>query len=282
MQHREGRVSAGDGLQLAYSDFGDLAAPPAPLLCLPGLTRNAADFRDIARRYGDSRRVICPDYRGRARSAYDADWRHYTPATYLSDIRHLLAALGVHQVVVIGTSLGGILAMAMGAYMPLLATAVVLNDIGPDIDPAGLAPIKRFIAENRSHVDLDTAARYMLQMFPDLPADNDEDARRVTAGCHRQDADGRWRFDFDPAIGRGLSADRVEAADLWPLFGSLAGIPVLTLRGERSNILAAATLARMAEVHPGMWAVTVPGRGHVPSLAEPSAAAALDGFLADV
>ena len=111
MQHREGRVSAGDGLQLAYSDFGDLAAPPAPLLCLPGLTRNAADFRDIARRYGDSRRVICPDYRGRARSAYDADWRHYTPATYLSDIRHLLAALGVHQVVVIGTSLGGILAM---------------------------------------------------------------------------------------------------------------------------------------------------------------------------
>ncbi len=107
--YHERRLSAQDGLQLYYRDYGDPLSPGIPLLCLTGLTRNSQDYADLAERFAGSRRVICPDYRGRGRSAHDPNWRNYDPMTYLGDIGHILMANDIHRVIIVGTSLGGLL-----------------------------------------------------------------------------------------------------------------------------------------------------------------------------
>ncbi|MGB1548561.1 MAG: alpha/beta fold hydrolase, partial [Alphaproteobacteria bacterium] len=128
-----------DGLRLYFRDYGDPLSEKAPLLCLAGLTRNSSDFHDLATRLMGERRILALDYRGRGRSDYDPDWRHYEARTYLNDIHHLLTATGVHRVVLVGTSLGGILSMALGAVMPMALAGVILNDVGPVVSTAGLA-----------------------------------------------------------------------------------------------------------------------------------------------
>nr|WP_300500421.1 alpha/beta fold hydrolase [uncultured Rhodococcus sp.] len=144
--YRERWLTAQDGLKLYFRDYqppggvtgGGPAASATPVLCLPGVSRNSKDFAPLAQRLSQGRRVICPDYRGRGRSQYDPDWSHYHPPVYVDDIRHLLCALGVHRVHVIGTSLGGILAMVMAVAMPGTVAGAVLNDIGPEIEISGL------------------------------------------------------------------------------------------------------------------------------------------------
>src|SRR5260370_8180724 len=106
---RARRLAAQDGLSLYYRDYGDPLSPTLPLVCLTGLPRNSADFADLADRYAGERRILCLDYRGRGRSAYDSDWRNYDPLIYVSDIAHLIAANDVHRAVVVGTSLGRVL-----------------------------------------------------------------------------------------------------------------------------------------------------------------------------
>ena len=118
MSFRERRVTSQDNLSLYLRDYGDPLSSATPVLCLGGLTRNSKDFRELAERLAGQRRVICPDYRGRGRSAYDPIWRNYTPTAYLTDVFHILSALNLHRVIVVGTSLGGLLAMGLGATMP--------------------------------------------------------------------------------------------------------------------------------------------------------------------
>src|SRR5579883_2367118 len=136
--YRERHFRAQDDLELYYRDYGDPASPRLPALCLTGLTRNARDYEGLAERLSAERRVVSPDYRGRGRSQYDRDWRNYRPEVYLSDIRHLLIAANLERVVVIGTSLGGILAMALGVLQPAAVAAVVLNDVGPELGASGI------------------------------------------------------------------------------------------------------------------------------------------------
>ena len=130
--YREATVSAQDGLALYYRDYGDALASKTPVLCLPGLTRNSADFAELAARLSRGRRVLCPDYRGRGRSAYDSNWRNYDPYVYINDISHLLAATGIGRAVIVGTSMGGLLAMGLAVLRPTLVAGAVLNDIGPN------------------------------------------------------------------------------------------------------------------------------------------------------
>src|SRR5713226_6270456 len=118
LRYRARHLTAQDGLQLFYRDYGNPHGSRVPLLCLTGLTRNSQDFADLAERCAGTRRVICPDYRGRGRSAYDPDWRRYEPMTYLNDIGHVLLANDIHRVVVVGTSLGGLLAMGLAVMRP--------------------------------------------------------------------------------------------------------------------------------------------------------------------
>lgn len=281
LAYAERSFTAQDGLALHYREYGDPAGARTPLLCLAGLTRNAKDFHDLALRHAGTRRVLAPDYRGRGRSAYDRDWRHYAPEVYLRDIQHLLAAADAHRVIVVGTSLGGILAMGMAVALPTALAAVVLNDVGPEIDPAGVAHIRSYLGKQAPLDDWAAAAARVRDMYgPAYPDFGDDDWRGYARRLFREGADGAPEIDYDPAISRLFEEGAGVPADLWALFGALEKVPTMLVRGALSNILAADTARRMAEVKPDLVTVTVSNRGHVPLLDEPECRAPLDDFLA--
>lgn len=278
---RERRYTAQDGLSLYYRDYGDPDGRTTPVLCLSGLTRNSKDFDAIASHLCAGRRVICPDYRGRGQSDYDSDPANYRPATYLNDIRHLLAATGIGRAVVVGTSLGGLLAMAMGAAMPTVLAGAVLNDAGPEIGNEGMRRISDYIAADRPQDDWDSAVAELRRMFPDLPLESDNDWHDAARATWRESADGRLRFDWDTRLVDALR-NGPPVPDLWPLFRSLDRIPTLAVRGALSDVLSAATFERMAAERSGLRQVTVPRCGHAPTLREPAVRAAIDDFLSGI
>ncbi|MDA1099039.1 MAG: alpha/beta hydrolase [Proteobacteria bacterium] len=280
MEYQEYRYRAQDDLQLYYRDYGDAGASGTPVLCLPGLTRNSIDFHELALHLCPHRRVLCPDLRGRGKSAHDPKHGNYAPPVYLSDIGHLLALTGCHRVIVIGTSLGGLLAMAMGAARPTALAGVILNDIGPELDPSGVARIGGYAGKALAAMDLEQAAAHLQTLFgaayPDFEiAQWRDEARRG----YRQREDGLLVQDYDPAIAEAVSNQGDSPVDFWPYFKSLAHVPVLAIRGALSDILSAETFARMAQEKPDLSQLSLPNRGHVPQLTEPACLAAIDEFL---
>jgi len=280
--HRDCHFTAQDGIRLYYRDYAGPAGnghdrPVA--LCLPGLARNSKDFDGLARRLMGRHRVLAPDYRGRGRSAYDPDWLHYHPRTYLNDLRHLLTLANVHRAVVIGTSLGGIMGMALGVLMPGVLAGVVLNDVGPDVPPTGLNRILAYLGEDRTQPDWPAAAQHLRRMMPQLSLKTDEDWMRFARCTYREGEDGRLHYDWDPNIVRPILEDRAPRPDLWPLFRSLRRLPVLVVRGGASDILPPATFERMVGEHPGLRTVVVPEVGHAPTLDEQPAQEAIDDFI---
>lgn len=269
-----------DGLRLHYRDYPGDAAPP-PVLCLPGLTRNARDFEHVAERLAPGRRVVCVDLRGRGESAHAPDASSYRPLTYVSDVAALLLALGWPRVVLFGTSLGGILAMLLTALEPGRIAGVLLNDIGPDIEAVGLARIRGYVGKGASWPTWIHAARALAEAqqsaFPRYGlAEWLATAKRM---C-KLTANGRIVFDYDLRIAEALRLpDGAAPADLWPACRTLGGRPALLVRGALSDILSPATAAAMTACVPGMALVEVPHVGHAPTLAEPQAVAAIDRLL---
>ena len=279
MSYRERRVTAQDGLSLYVRDYGDPLSPATPVLCLTGLTRNSKDFSELAPRLASQRRVICPDYRGRGESAYDPNWRNYMPTTYLNDVFHILSALNLHRVVVVGTSLGGLLAMGLGATMPSSLAGVVLNDVGPHIEADGLGAIIKYIETDRPQADMEAAAATLRTMLPYLSRRDDRIWHKVAENTFREGDDGLLHFDWDPAIVRPFMKNPT-IPDLWPLFRSIGHVPVLAIRGEISDLLSAACLEHMTAEMPALASITVPDTGHAPTLAEPEVRDALEDFIA--
>lgn len=269
-----------DGLRLYYRDYPAASPGRLPVLCLPGLTRNSRDFGHVAPRLQRDRRVLCADLRGRGRSQHDPHWQNYHPGTYLGDIARLLDDAGVERCVFFGTSLGGILTMLTAATAPQRVAAAILNDIGPEVDPVGLARIASYVGRfppAKTWSEAVTLVRATYEFA--LPGLTDEQwldyARRSYT-----DVDGTPRLDMDPMIGEAVrSAPAAAAPDLWPVFRALGPVPTLVLRGEASDILSRATLDRMQSEKPDLYRVEVPNRGHVPLLDEPEAVAAIDAFL---
>jgi len=279
MNFSEKTYSSQDGLRLYYRDYGEHRSGRLPVLCLGGLTRNSHDFHELAERLSAERRVLCPDYRGRGRSQYDDDWKHYQPATYLDDIRHLLALAGVHRAVIVGTSLGGLLTAGLAVALPCVLAGAVINDVGPDIDPRGLAAIAAYISTPLAFDDWDQAVAHMRETRPDLPADDDESWLDFARGTYRRCRDGKLRYDWDPALTNAVLGAPTPP-DLWPMFRALRRIPVLCVRGALSDILSAETLGRLGRALPGMKSVTIEGVGHMPSLNESACRDAIDALLA--
>lgn len=278
--YREATISAQDGLALYYRDYGDPLAAKTPVLCLAGLTRNSTDFAELAERLSSERRVLCPDYRGRGRSAYDPDWRHYDPYVYINDISHLLAATGIGRAVIIGTSLGGLLAMGMAVLRPTLIAGVVLNDIGPDVATAGLTRILQYVGVDYPQSDWNAATRFLKELMPNLaPKADDAWWKRHTEATYRKGADGLLHFDWDLSLAKPLGHQRKVTPDLWTMYRGLNSIPALAFRGALSDVLSEDVFRRMALEKPDLVCVTVPDTGHTPSLSEPQASAALDAFL---
>lgn len=279
-EHREGFFSSGDGLRLYYRDYGDPHSQKTPVLCLSGLTRNSKDFHGLSKWLGRERRVIALDYRGRGKSENDPDWQNYHPATYVGDVRHLLAALNLHRVFVIGTSLGGIVSMGMGAAMPGVLAGVLLNDVGPDISLDGLAIIQRYMEAEKAFTSWQEVADHLAFYFPDLGVSTPDEWLYIARLSYREREDGRIVQEWDSNLVRPLQNINPSDVDLWPLFRSLRRIPLVALRGEKSNILTETTFSHMIDANPDMTAVLVPDVGHVPSLAEPQSIDALTGALA--
>lgn len=276
---RERRYTAQDGLSLYYREYGDPLSPGVPVLCLPGLARNSKDFHRLALRLRARHWVVCPDYRGRGRSGYDADSENYQPAAYLNDIRHLLAVTGMRHAAVIGTSMGGLLACAMGAAMPTVLAGVVLNDVGPDIGSDGLGRIIAYLSQDNPQPDWESATRAFKALFPNLSLRTEEDWRAATEATWREGEDGVLHYDWDIRIVDPLRHKR-PLPDLWALFRSIRRYPVLALRGGASDVLLPETFERMAREHPRLERLTIERVGHVPTLVEPEAAGAIDAFLA--
>lgn len=279
---RHGYYRSQNDLRLYYRDYGDPASEATPLLCLTGLTRNSADFHDFAQRYAARRRVICPDYRGRGRSAYDPDDANYQPPTYARDALDLLTALGIPRAIFIGTSLGGLVSMATAAILPTAIAGVVLNDVGPEIDPEGRKRIGSYVGVDVRHSNYAAAADALKAQFARAYRDKGDDfwmgmaERTFTPDPARGDL----RLDYDLALANPLRRDADKALpDLWPYFRALAPFPVMVLRGLLSDVLSAETLTRMKRELPSLLSVEIPNRGHVPILDEPEAIAALEAFL---
>ena len=272
-----------DGLKLHYRDYPGRDDRP-PVLCLPGLTRNARDFSHVAERLAGEWRVLCPDLRGRGESAYAKDSASYNPLQYADDIAMLFEETGIERVVAIGTSLGGLLVMITAMTAPQRLAGALLNDVGPEIDPKGLERIRDYVGQARSFETWMHAARAIEETqgsaFPDYTI---TDWLAMAKRCMMVGGNGRIHFDYDMKIAEPFAQPGGEAGvDMWPALAGLKDKPVTLLRGELSDILAPATLTRMAEALPLSEAVTVPRVGHAPMLDEPAAMAAIDRLLARV
>lgn len=270
--------SACGRLDLFARDYG---GDGPPLLLMHGLTRNSADFDPLVPHLAGRYRLLVPDQRGRGLSAADPDPANYRPDVYAADMFALLGSLSIDRAGLVGTSMGGLMAMVMAAQQPERVSALVLNDIGPVLDPAGLARIGGYVGAAGPFADwAEAAARTAAINGPAFPDFSDDDWLAFARRTCREDADGRVAFNYDPAIAAAFDGVPAEQPDLWPLWAALAEKPVLVLRGSLSDLLAPATVARMASEHSGpFFACDIPGRGHAPLLDEPAALAAMVPFL---
>ncbi|WP_104020296.1 alpha/beta fold hydrolase [Roseovarius nitratireducens] len=271
------RFATSDGLSLHYRDEGT----GQPVLCLAGLTRNSADFDFMAPHLSDTR-LIRLDYRGRGQSDHAADFMSYNILTEARDATELLDHLGLDRVTIIGTSRGGLIAMALAHLHPGRLAGVVLNDIGPEVADTGIARIMDYVGREPDLPDLDAAAGALAHVhaaaFPGVPLAR---WRAQAEAMFFEKPGGGLGLRYDPRLRDALvgQAGAGGAPDLWQMFAALGGLPLAAIRGANSDLLSPETFARMQARHPGMIAATVPDRGHVPFLDEPQALAAIRCLL---
>ena len=273
-----------DGLRLYARDYACRdpdRADAGTILCMHGLTRNCLDFADLAEHLCERYRVVTVDQRGRGRSDYDANVANYTPVTYTEDMFTLLDKLGLEQVVLIGTSMGGLMSFLMATTQPGRIAAMIINDIGPELDPIGLARIKGYVGKGAPVSSWDEAvlqARTVNEAaFPDF---SDQEWLSFTRGIYREE-EGTPVLAYDPAIAAPMADESSGAIppDLWPLFESVTATPMLLVRGAISDILPTTCVEGMQRRKPDLHFAEIPDRGHAPTLTEPASLVAIDAFL---
>ena len=282
------RWTSPDGLSLFARDYAPGPGPARlPVIAIHGLTRNSADFEGVAPLIAQSgRRVLAIDVRGRGRSDRAPDPMTYTPEVYARDVVALMEQAGIDRAVFIGTSMGGLITMALGAIKPRAVTAAILNDIGPAVSPEGLARIAAYSGqpvETPTWADAAAYARRINEIaFPNhTDADWEAFARRI----FRDGTEGSPVLDYDPDIAVPIRAAGAKALvpNLWPFFRRLAKKkPTLLIRGGTSDLLGADIVEKMRKAAPEMEYAEVPGVGHAPMLDEPEAKAAIFEFLAGI
>jgi len=270
-------VAAPDGARLAYTDEG--RGPP--LICLAGLTRNMDAFLPVRDRFVDRARVIRMDYRGRGASDHSGP-ETYTIPQEARDLLTLMDALGLDDAAILGTSRGGLVAMATAMLAPARVRGVIFNDVGPELMPEGLAHILEYIGKPPPFRSLDAAAA----AFPALHAPAFRNVPPATWAAHARqlfrEEDGRLHLRYDPRLREAVAAAFAPGAvppDMWPAFDALAGKPLGLVRGAGSNILSAGTAAKMRARRPDMAYACIADRGHVPFLDEPPAVEVIAAVL---
>ena len=272
-------LTSHDGLRIFYRDYPG-PSDRTPLLCLHGLTRNSRDFEALAERYAGTFRVIAMDFRGRGNSDRDPHPERYLPTTYAVDVIKLLDDLAIDRAIFVGTSLGGLVTMVVAAAQPQRIAAAILNDVGPELEDAGLERIRGYVGKGVEFGDWSEAADYIARINGNLPASHGpDDWLRVARRLCREHGDAVV-FDYDMAIVDAFNAPADGPAfDMWPLYRQLARVPLLILRAEHSDLLSPSTAATMRDAAPDATLVSVEGVGHAPELSEPTAVAAIDEFL---
>nr|WP_295108765.1 alpha/beta hydrolase [uncultured Caulobacter sp.] len=284
-----------EGLPLHARDYAPTGeSRKSPVICIHGLTRNARDFEDLAPKIAATgRRVLAVDVRGRGLSARDPNPMNYHPGTYAADVVSLLQAAGIERAVFVGTSMGGLITMVLTSIMPQAIAAAVLNDVGPELSPVGLARIAGYTGMASRFETWDAAVAYAKAInaaaFPAYgPEDWDVFARRLFDA-----QDDGYVLAYDPDISAPIKAAAEAAArtqaeggaalappDMYPLFRALAkDRPLLLVRGGISDLIDPAIAERMQAAAPHMAYAEVPGVGHAPMLTEPQAWAAIENLL---
>lgn len=282
---REQETIVGEGLHLRWRDYPGVDGR-TPVICLPGLTRNSRDFESLAPHLANvlGRRVLAIDLRGRGRSDYDPDWRNYRLDVYVQDVLDVMDATALDRAIIIGTSLGGLVGMHLAAIPQVRATArvagLVLNDIGPELEPAGMLRIATGVGTARAVTSwAEAAADSRLANAAVMPDFDERDWMTFAQRVYRDDGTGRLVRDMDPNIGRAMRESGGGMPDFWNVFAALEQLPMLCLRGELSDLLSAATVERMRAMHPSLQTCLIPRRGHSPTLDEPASCAAIDAFV---
>lgn len=269
--------AADDGLRLAYDDQGQGQV----LLCLAGLTRNMDDFEPVVDQFADRARILRLDTRGRGGSDHDPDFMNYNLIREGRDALDLLDHLGVARAAILGTSRGGLIAMMLAAGHKDRLSGVCLNDVGPMIEPRGLAYIMDYLGKRPGYGDYDAAAAALgLKMAARFPGVSHAQWRIYARRLWDAAPDG-LTLRYDPQLRHAFAEQSATGAlpDLWPLFDALAGLPVALIRGANSDLLSGDTAAEMQRRRPDMIYAQVPDRGHVPFLDEPDSIAAIAAFL---
>ncbi|MFM7295278.1 MAG: alpha/beta fold hydrolase [Burkholderiales bacterium] len=268
-----------DGLRLYARDYSGPKPDSPVLLCLAGLTRSSKDFDGLATALCASYRVICPDQRGRGRSAKDHQPTRYRPDVYVSDMVRLLDVLAVPGVSVIGTSLGGMMGILLTVSQPGRVKTLIINDMGPVINPVGIARITSYVGKS-APVKTWADAIAQTKSTNGVAFPNYTDAQWAAMARNLYVQEGTTPvLDYDPAIAQGFGAG-TATPDLWPLFDAMPPLPLMVIRGELTDILSLETLAEMQRRRPQMQVAHVAGVGHAPMLDEPAARAAIVNFLA--
>jgi pimeloyl-ACP methyl ester carboxylesterase len=280
--------TSADGLRLHMRDYGPRASSACPVVCLPGLSRNSADFDRVARALADGcagrpRRVVALDYRGRGLSDRDPDWKHYSVFIESGDIHTVLTAAGIEEAIFLGTSRGGLNLLLMAAATPARIRAAILNDIGPVLETTGLARIAGYVGRFAAPDSMAGAAALMKRTFGDLFTALSEADWQIYANTTFEEKDGRIELRYDPALLKTLETLDLNGPlpTLWPQFDALQGKPLLVIRGENSDLLSVETLAAMARRHEGCQTHTVPGEGHAPLLLDARSIKRICDFVAE-
>lgn len=282
MTFTEHRLTSTDGLSLYLRDYAPQGPNKgAPVLCLHGLTRNSKDFEAVAPWIASlGRRVLAMDVRGRGQSDWDTDPTRYNPGIYAGDVVSALTQLGVPKAIFVGTSMGGLITMILAATQGQLVEAAVLNDIGPVIDPRGIARIAGYTGNTGPFPNWNACAAQIKALQGAFYPDADEAFWLTFAlRCAKETGSGHIVFDYDPAISKAISAAAPPPEALMPLFQALAAKPALVVRGALSDILSADGAAAMRAAKPDLQVCEVARVGHAPTLEEPAARDAIARFL---
>ena len=273
--------TSADGLKLHYRDYPGREDRP-PLLCIPGLTRNARDFEPVAEAFAGEWRVLAVDLRGRGDSDDAKDSATYQAPQYVADIDALLEQAQIDRFVAVGTSLGGIITMLLAAQNAARIAGAVINDIGPAVEEQGLARIRSYVGQGRTFPSWMHAARALRESHGAAhPGYSIDDWLVAAKRMMSVGGNGRIAFDYDMKIADQFNAPPPPApVDLWPAWRALRGRPVLALRGALSDLLSPETFARMGKEIPDAELVTVADTGHAPWLAGPGSRAAIARLLA--
>ena len=282
---REGYYTSQDGLRLYARHYPAKAASGRAVLCLPGLTRNATDFSALATALSTHperpRDVYCVDYRGRGRSDHDPNWKNYTPYIELIDVLDFMTVTGLHDAAIVGTSRGGIITMLMAVMRPTMIGVAVLNDIGPVIDPAGLARIIGYVGKTPVPSTWQEAANVVRNMNEKFfPAVDDFEWLELARQWFTE-KDGRPAPSYDPNLGNAMGEIDLskKIPEMWPQFTALSAMPTLLIRGAHSDLLSEETARKMTTQHKSLQRLTVEGQGHAPLLRDDDTIAAIERFL---